>query len=230
MCEQGANIAMAVNLLWKFDSWICSNITTNVPLTPFHDGEFVDKSVKTNAVGTHCQDGLNYNTLLLSCMDQQWTVLTLWWFMSCHIECPGMACEGQKLEHFLIDSVNDKECNLTVQLLFQMHGGSAKFSDLYELQEDIGVGSYSICKRCVHRVSAMDYAVKVASWFLLKIHHPSAFSEVLNSWGTRGVNWMTPVWLHIFHILVSLEYGFIKVSERYSLWNCWKLSRHDDCG
>lgn len=44
---------------------------------------------------------------------------------------------------------------------FQMHGGSAKFSDLYELQEDIGVGSYSICKRCVHRVSAMDYAVKV---------------------------------------------------------------------
>lgn len=42
-----------------------------------------------------------------------------------------------------------------------MHGGSAKFSDLYELQEDIGVGSYSICKRCVHRVSAMDYAVKV---------------------------------------------------------------------
>lgn len=43
-----------------------------------------------------------------------------------------------------------------------MHGGSAKFSDLYELQEDIGVGSYSICKRCVHRVSAMDYAVKVS--------------------------------------------------------------------
>ena len=43
----------------------------------------------------------------------------------------------------------------------QMHGGSAKFSDLYELQEDIGVGSYSICKRCVHRVTAMEYAVKV---------------------------------------------------------------------
>lgn len=41
-----------------------------------------------------------------------------------------------------------------------MHAGS-KFLDLYELQEDIGVGSYSICKRCVHRVSAMDYAVKV---------------------------------------------------------------------
>lgn len=46
-----------------------------------------------------------------------------------------------------------------------MHGGSAKFSDLYELQEDIGVGSYSICKRCVHRVSAVDYAVKVEKLF-----------------------------------------------------------------
>uniref|UniRef100_A0A3P9QDC3 non-specific serine/threonine protein kinase n=1 Tax=Poecilia reticulata TaxID=8081 RepID=A0A3P9QDC3_POERE len=43
----------------------------------------------------------------------------------------------------------------------QVHGGSTKFSDLYELQEDIGVGSYSICKRCVHRVSGADYAVKV---------------------------------------------------------------------
>lgn len=56
----------------------------------------------------------------------------------------------------LIDRI---QCNDPCPL--QMHGGSAKFSDLYELQEDIGVGSYSICKRCVHRVSAMDYAVKV---------------------------------------------------------------------
>uniref|UniRef100_A0A8C6KMQ6 non-specific serine/threonine protein kinase n=1 Tax=Nothobranchius furzeri TaxID=105023 RepID=A0A8C6KMQ6_NOTFU len=50
---------------------------------------------------------------------------------------------------------------LSILPIVQVHGGSAKFSDLYELQEDIGVGSYSICKRCVHRVSAMEYAVKV---------------------------------------------------------------------
>uniref|UniRef100_A0A8C7ZK10 non-specific serine/threonine protein kinase n=1 Tax=Oryzias sinensis TaxID=183150 RepID=A0A8C7ZK10_9TELE len=50
---------------------------------------------------------------------------------------------------------------LSILPIVQMHGGSAKFSDLYELQEDIGVGSYSICKRCVHQVSAMEYAVKV---------------------------------------------------------------------
>lgn len=42
-----------------------------------------------------------------------------------------------------------------------MHGGSAQFSDVYELKEDIGVGSYSICKRCIHRVTAMEFAVKV---------------------------------------------------------------------
>jgi hypothetical protein len=42
-----------------------------------------------------------------------------------------------------------------------MHTGSAQFSDLYDLHEDIGVGSYSICKRCVHRVSSTDYAAKV---------------------------------------------------------------------
>ena len=42
-----------------------------------------------------------------------------------------------------------------------MHSSAAQFSDLYDLHEDIGVGSYSICKRCVHRVSTVDYAVKV---------------------------------------------------------------------
>lgn len=69
---------------------------------------------------------------------------------------------GRTLVHLIIYSVNIKMVIQQVKCCsFQMHGGSAKFSDLYELQEDIGVGSYSICKRCVHRVSAMDYAVKV---------------------------------------------------------------------
>lgn len=69
-------------------------------------------------------------------------------------------------------------CNVTGHCInvndscpFQLHGGSAKFSDMYELQEDIGVGSYSICKRCVHRVSAMDYAVKVTGCFLVTSEH-----------------------------------------------------------
>uniref|UniRef100_A0A8C2KF96 Ribosomal protein S6 kinase n=1 Tax=Cyprinus carpio TaxID=7962 RepID=A0A8C2KF96_CYPCA len=45
--------------------------------------------------------------------------------------------------------------------IVQMHGGVAQFADVYELKEDIGVGSYSICKRCIHRVTAMEFAVKV---------------------------------------------------------------------
>lgn len=32
--------------------------------------------------------------------------------------------------------------------LKQLHGNSAQFTDVYELKEDIGVGSYSVCKQC----------------------------------------------------------------------------------
>uniref|UniRef100_S4RBU4 Ribosomal protein S6 kinase A3 n=1 Tax=Petromyzon marinus TaxID=7757 RepID=S4RBU4_PETMA len=42
-----------------------------------------------------------------------------------------------------------------------MHGNSVQFSDGYELREDIGVGSYSVCKRCIHKTTNMEYAVKV---------------------------------------------------------------------
>uniref|UniRef100_A0A8C7V8G7 non-specific serine/threonine protein kinase n=1 Tax=Oncorhynchus mykiss TaxID=8022 RepID=A0A8C7V8G7_ONCMY len=35
--------------------------------------------------------------------------------------------------------------------------------DAYDVKEDIGVGSYSICKRCVQKSNSMDYAVKIIS-------------------------------------------------------------------
>ncbi|KAL5009628.1 hypothetical protein ScPMuIL_011933 [Solemya velum] len=35
------------------------------------------------------------------------------------------------------------------------------FSEEYELKEDIGIGSYSVCKRCVHKISGLNYAVKI---------------------------------------------------------------------
>uniref|UniRef100_A0A8C2A2Z2 Ribosomal protein S6 kinase n=1 Tax=Cyprinus carpio TaxID=7962 RepID=A0A8C2A2Z2_CYPCA len=38
-----------------------------------------------------------------------------------------------------------------------------QFTDVYDVKEDIGVGSYSICKRCVHKNTGMDYAVKIIS-------------------------------------------------------------------
>lgn len=43
----------------------------------------------------------------------------------------------------------------------QLHGNNVHFTDGYEVKEDIGVGSYSVCKRCVHKATEAEYAVKV---------------------------------------------------------------------
>ncbi|XP_030624528.1 ribosomal protein S6 kinase alpha-3 isoform X3 [Chanos chanos] len=43
----------------------------------------------------------------------------------------------------------------------QLHRNTAQFGDAYEVKEDIGVGSYSICKRCIQKSTGMEYAVKV---------------------------------------------------------------------
>ncbi|XP_020838863.1 ribosomal protein S6 kinase alpha-1 isoform X2 [Phascolarctos cinereus] len=43
----------------------------------------------------------------------------------------------------------------------QLHGKSLVFSDGYVVKETIGVGSYSVCKRCIHKATNMEYAVKV---------------------------------------------------------------------
>ncbi|XP_036448472.1 ribosomal protein S6 kinase alpha-1 isoform X2 [Colossoma macropomum] len=43
----------------------------------------------------------------------------------------------------------------------QLHGKSIVFSDGYVLKEDIGMGSFSVCKRCIHKATNTEYAVKV---------------------------------------------------------------------
>ncbi|XP_016106919.1 ribosomal protein S6 kinase alpha-2-like, partial [Sinocyclocheilus grahami] len=43
----------------------------------------------------------------------------------------------------------------------QLHGNNIHFTDGYELKEDIGIGAYSVCKRCVHRITSVEYAVKI---------------------------------------------------------------------
>uniref|UniRef100_A0A8C5AUZ6 Ribosomal protein S6 kinase n=1 Tax=Gadus morhua TaxID=8049 RepID=A0A8C5AUZ6_GADMO len=45
----------------------------------------------------------------------------------------------------------------------QLHRSTSQFSDAYDIKEDIGVGSYSICKRCLHKGTGMEYAVKIIS-------------------------------------------------------------------
>ncbi|KFP86002.1 Ribosomal protein S6 kinase 2 alpha, partial [Acanthisitta chloris] len=50
---------------------------------------------------------------------------------------------------------------LSALLLQQLHGKNVQFSDGYVVKEAIGVGSYSVCKRCIHKATNMEYAVKV---------------------------------------------------------------------
>ena len=52
----------------------------------------------------------------------------------------------------------DALCPVSLQ---QLHGNNVHFTDGYEVKEDIGVGSYSVCKRCVHKATDTEYAVKV---------------------------------------------------------------------
>nr|XP_020664229.1 ribosomal protein S6 kinase alpha-2 [Pogona vitticeps] len=43
----------------------------------------------------------------------------------------------------------------------QLHGNNIHFTDGYEIKEDIGIGSYSVCKRCVHKATEAEFAVKI---------------------------------------------------------------------
>uniref|UniRef100_A0A9J7ZP90 Ribosomal protein S6 kinase n=1 Tax=Cyprinus carpio carpio TaxID=630221 RepID=A0A9J7ZP90_CYPCA len=51
--------------------------------------------------------------------------------------------------------------NLGQEQPLQLHGNNILFTDGYELKEDIGIGAYSVCKRCVHRITSVEYAVKI---------------------------------------------------------------------
>ncbi|KAM9172827.1 ribosomal protein S6 kinase alpha-3 isoform 1-T1 [Pangshura tecta] len=63
-----------------------------------------------------------------------------------------------------IASDDDSQAMQTVgvhSIVQQLHRNSIQFTDGYEVKEDIGVGSYSICKRCIHKATNMEYAVKI---------------------------------------------------------------------
>uniref|UniRef100_A0A672KZQ8 non-specific serine/threonine protein kinase n=1 Tax=Sinocyclocheilus grahami TaxID=75366 RepID=A0A672KZQ8_SINGR len=77
-------------------------------------------------------------------------------------------------------SGGQQKCPASQHSPHSMHGGSAQFADVYELKEDIGVGSYSICKRCIHRVTAMEFAVKIID---KSKRDPSEEIEILMRYG-----------------------------------------------
>ncbi|MBN3273796.1 KS6A2 kinase, partial [Polyodon spathula] len=43
----------------------------------------------------------------------------------------------------------------------RLHGNNINFRDGYEIKEDVGIGAYSVCKRCVHKSTGVEYAVKI---------------------------------------------------------------------
>uniref|UniRef100_A0AAZ3PN76 Ribosomal protein S6 kinase n=1 Tax=Oncorhynchus tshawytscha TaxID=74940 RepID=A0AAZ3PN76_ONCTS len=45
----------------------------------------------------------------------------------------------------------------------QLHRNMSQLSEAYEVKEEIGLGSYSVCKRCIHKATGMEYAVKIIS-------------------------------------------------------------------
>uniref|UniRef100_A0A8C3S7C3 non-specific serine/threonine protein kinase n=1 Tax=Chelydra serpentina TaxID=8475 RepID=A0A8C3S7C3_CHESE len=62
----------------------------------------------------------------------------------------------------------------------QLHGKSLQFNDGYVVRETIGVGSYSVCKRCIHKSTNMEYAVKIID---KSKRDPSEEMEILLRYG-----------------------------------------------
>ncbi|XP_029459250.1 ribosomal protein S6 kinase alpha-3 isoform X2 [Rhinatrema bivittatum] len=79
---------------------------------------------------------------------------------------PASANAHQLFRGFSFVAITSEEENQTIQTvgvhsIVQLHRNSIQFTDGYEMREDIGVGSYSICKRCIHKATNMEYAVKI---------------------------------------------------------------------
>lgn len=50
---------------------------------------------------------------------------------------------------------------LCMWCFLQHLGGDLAFSDVYELKEEVAQTATSVCRRCLHRVTSVEYSVKV---------------------------------------------------------------------
>ncbi|XP_054606962.1 ribosomal protein S6 kinase alpha-3 isoform X4 [Nothobranchius furzeri] len=74
---------------------------------------------------------------------------------------PPSANAHQLFRGFSFVAITEEETQPVPNSIVQLHRSTSQFSDTYDLKEDIGVGSYSLCKRCEHRGTGMEYAVKI---------------------------------------------------------------------
>uniref|UniRef100_H0WZM2 non-specific serine/threonine protein kinase n=1 Tax=Otolemur garnettii TaxID=30611 RepID=H0WZM2_OTOGA len=64
--------------------------------------------------------------------------------------------------------------------IVQINGNATEFGEVYELKEDIGIGSYSVCKQCIHTTTNMEFAVKIID---KSKRDPSEEIEILMRYG-----------------------------------------------
>ncbi|TKS87352.1 Ribosomal protein S6 kinase alpha-3 [Collichthys lucidus] len=74
---------------------------------------------------------------------------------------PPSANAHQLFRGFSFVAITEEVTQPLPNTIVQLHRSTSQFSDTYEIKEDIGVGSYSICKRCLHKGTGMEYAVKI---------------------------------------------------------------------
>ncbi|XP_067234332.1 ribosomal protein S6 kinase alpha-3 isoform X3 [Chanodichthys erythropterus] len=79
---------------------------------------------------------------------------------------PPSANANQLFRGFSFVAISSEEESQPLQnsmssIVQQLHRNVSQFNDTYEVKEDIGVGSYSICRRCIQKSTGMEYAVKI---------------------------------------------------------------------
>ncbi|XP_059380738.1 ribosomal protein S6 kinase alpha-3 isoform X1 [Carassius carassius] len=80
---------------------------------------------------------------------------------------PPSANANQLFRGFSFVAISSEEDSQPLQsnsvssIVQQLHRSVSQFNDAYEVKEDIGVGSYSICRRCIQKSTGMEYAVKI---------------------------------------------------------------------
>uniref|UniRef100_A0A9J8AR72 non-specific serine/threonine protein kinase n=1 Tax=Cyprinus carpio carpio TaxID=630221 RepID=A0A9J8AR72_CYPCA len=80
---------------------------------------------------------------------------------------PPSANANQLFRGFSFVAISSEEesqplqSNSVSSIVQQLHRSVSQFNDAYEVKEDIGVGSYSICRRCIQKSTGMEYAVKI---------------------------------------------------------------------
>uniref|UniRef100_A0A8C7J882 non-specific serine/threonine protein kinase n=1 Tax=Oncorhynchus kisutch TaxID=8019 RepID=A0A8C7J882_ONCKI len=74
---------------------------------------------------------------------------------------PPSANTHQLFRGFSFVATNLDQEEMPPKCTLQLHGTNIHFTDGYEMKEDVGLGAYSVCKRCIHKITSVEYAVKI---------------------------------------------------------------------